>query len=146
MITETTETLINPRASQSEMEKFIEDEFLASIQLLPDSQADWGRFDKGMAMGSLLRFYMNSKQYSKALTLSKQIMDLGKYNLDPNYTSVFAADNEGNKEIIYPVVKSGTAQGKWLICITLPRDYPRPDNQGTCAAAVSYTHLRAHET
>ena len=136
LITETTETLINPRASQSEMEKFIEDEFLAAIQLLPDSQADWGRFDKGMAMGSLLRFYMNSKQYAKALPLSKQIMDLGKYELDPNYTAVFAADNEGNKEIIYPVVKSGTSQGKWLICITLPRDYPRPDNQGTCAAVV----------
>ena len=98
LITETTETLINPRASQSEMEKFIEDEFIAAIQLLPDSQDYWGRFDKGMAMGSLLRFYMNTKQYSKALTTSKQIMDLGKYELDPSYTAVFAADNENNKE------------------------------------------------
>ena len=136
LITETTETLINPRASESEMQKFIEDEFNAAIQLLPDSQNDWGRFDKGMAMGSLLRFYMNSKQYNKALTLSKQIMDLSKYELSSSYTSVFAADNQNNKEIIYPVVKSGTAQGQWLVCITLPRDYPRPDNQGTCAAVV----------
>jgi hypothetical protein len=79
---------------------------------------------------------MNTKQYSKALTTSKQIMDLGKYSLDPSYTAVFAANNQNNSEIIYPVVKSGTSQGMWLICVTLPRDFPRPANQGTCAAVV----------
>ncbi|MDG2396694.1 MAG: RagB/SusD family nutrient uptake outer membrane protein [Flavobacteriaceae bacterium] len=136
LITQETETLINPRASEGEMQTFIETEFNAAIGLLPSSQSDWGRFDKGMAMGSLLRFYMNTKQYSKAITLSKQIMDLGKYSLDPSYTAVFAANNQGNSEIIYPVVKAGTSQGMWLICVTLPRDYPRPDNQGTCAAVV----------
>lgn len=136
LIKEDTETLLNPRASEADMQKYIEDEFLAAIQLLPDIAPDWGRFDKGMAMGSLLRFYMNTKQYNKALNISKQIIDLGKYSLDPIYTAVFAADNENNKEIIYPVVKSGTAQGQWLICVTLPRDFPRPSNQGTCAAVV----------
>jgi len=136
LITESTESLINPRATEAEAAKYIEDEFLAAIQLLPADQAVWGRFNKGMAMGSLLRFYMNTKQYSKALTLSKQIMDLGKYSLDPSYSAVFAANNQGNNEIIYPVVKAGTSQGSWLICVSLPRDYPRPSNQGTCAAVV----------
>ena len=45
LIKEDTETLLNPRASEADMQKYIEDEFLAAIQLLPDIAPDWGRFD-----------------------------------------------------------------------------------------------------
>src|SRR5690554_2486118 len=91
-----------PKASVEEVQLFIENELLEIIPSLPSpgSETNYGRPNKGAAMALLCKYYLNSKQWQHAADMAQNIMDLGYYNLFPEYTDLFKVENERNREFI----------------------------------------------
>lgn len=96
-----------PRASAEEVVSFVESELLASIPGLPEpgQEPGYGRAHKAAAHGYLMKLYLNTKQWQKAVDEAKTIMDMNVYGLFPDYFSMFFVANEGNEEMIW--VKTG---------------------------------------
>lgn len=74
----------------------------AAAELLPTtlSSSEWGRFSKGSALALLARFQLNQKNWIAARDAAQGVIDLGVYELNPNYDDAFAVENSGNTEII----------------------------------------------
>lgn len=91
------------RASEEEMQQFIEEELLAAIPDLPapGEQPVYGRATSGAARGVLTKFYLNTKQWEKAADMAKEVMDMRAYSLYPDYFELFQAENEQNSEFIW---------------------------------------------
>jgi starch-binding outer membrane protein, SusD/RagB family len=98
----TSDPLELPRASEQEMQAFIESELSAIIPDLPNpgTEANYGRPNKGAAMALLCKYYLNTKQWQKAADMAKSLMDLNYYALYPNYQNLFKVENERNQEFI----------------------------------------------
>jgi len=96
------------RASEEEMRKFIEDELLAIIPDLPapGQEQAYGRVTNGGARAVLTKFYLNTKQWQKAADMAQGIIEMGHYNLYPDYAMLFRVENERNSEFIltYPQI------------------------------------------
>lgn len=92
-----------PKASKEELISFIESELLAVIPDLPNpgQESKWGRAHKGAAMGHLAKFYLNTKQWQKCADMSQDIIDMGYYELFPEYFGLFQVKNEMNKEMLW---------------------------------------------
>jgi tetratricopeptide (TPR) repeat protein len=98
--------------------RVIED-FKAAIPLLPTQYSvtggvdknDLGRATKGAAMAFLGKAYLFNKRYTEAAAQFKAVIDLGIYDLMPNYVDNFKDINENNKESIFEVQFSLTAGG-----------------------------------
>lgn len=95
------------RASEEEMKAFIETEFSEVVTDLPapGEESEYGRATKGHALGMLTKFYLNTKQWQKTVDASQQLMDLGYYELFPEFRELFRVHNEphvnpANKEMI----------------------------------------------
>lgn len=101
--TSTEQELEIPKASEEEILGFIETEFLTAIPDLPapGNEAEYGRANKGAAMGFLTKFYLNTKQWQKCADMAKEIIDLGYYELFPEYFGLFMVKNERNKELLW---------------------------------------------
>lgn len=91
------------RATEAEILGFIETEFTGIIPDLPDpgQEPNYGRAHKGAAMGFLVQFYMNSKQWQKCTDMAQSLINLNKYSLYPVYEDMFKTENEMNSEYIY---------------------------------------------
>jgi hypothetical protein len=109
------ETLKNPleekilrRATEEDMQTFIETGLLeaANAPELPYSykkgDANYGRFTKGVAWMTLLKFYMQTKRWADAEAAGRELMkpEYG-YDLVPKYKDIFTLANEKNAETIY---------------------------------------------
>ncbi len=102
----TTGDLEMARATDAEMQAYFEKEFTEVSTALPNrgelSGYQYGRATKGAALGYLTKFFLNTKQWQKCATAAKQLMDLGIYELWPNYNTLFTVENEEkNKEYIW---------------------------------------------
>jgi len=62
-----------------------------------------GRATKGAALGYLGKAYLFNKDYTNAAKVFKQIIDLGVYDLMPNYGDNFTEAHENNKESIFEI-------------------------------------------
>ena len=91
-----------PLPSNEEFSTFVETELReATTNLLhPSEQTQRGRATKGHALAVLTKFLMQTKQWSKVVEVTQQLMDLNYYELFPDYRGTFFVPNEGNKEII----------------------------------------------
>jgi hypothetical protein len=94
------------RATDAEMQTYFEREFADVAKVLPNngemSGYGYGRATKGAALGYLTKFYLNTRQWQKSADAAKQLMDLNKYALWPDYTTLFTVDNEEkNKEFVW---------------------------------------------
>lgn len=90
---------------------------------------DYGRITKGTALMALLKLAMHEKDWQGAVDVSKEIMDLGIYDLENNYLSIFSVENEMNDEIIWAVpcaVSSDNRHNNWLAHV-LPSIYEEPN-------------------
>jgi starch-binding outer membrane protein, SusD/RagB family len=128
-----------PREANEEMLSFIESELLESANALPLNGQEFGRANKGTALGVLAKYYLNTKEWGKAAELTKEIIQLGKYKLLENFEDIFSLDNEGNDEIIFafcynPFVKKGNR----LLSLFFPTDFPAPPNVQFFAARTFY--------
>jgi hypothetical protein len=126
LITSSTPELYPIKAPLKELQKFIEDELIAAIALLPAEQPDFYRITKGAALGILTKQSLNTKQWQKAANTAQTIIDLNKYELYPDYISLFAADNDRNNEYIFATALERLVTGNTWMALSLPPSYPHP--------------------
>ena len=118
-----------PRSSADEVWKQIESDLEDAAADLPVSWTgdDVGRATKGAALGFLVKADLWQKKWADAVTNSESIINLGVYDLLPDFRSVFLETNENNKEILfatqYSDVNNGT-EGTNLDVRSAPRGAP----------------------
>lgn len=117
------EEKIIPRASEQEMDEFIEQDLRDAIAVLPQQydDSDWGRFTKGTALTILMKFYMYKARWKEAEITGREIMKLG-YSLLDNYEEVFSKEHEKNSEVIYSSPCTASFFNQWLTCV-LPYNF-----------------------
>lgn len=114
------DTTINPRPSKevycAQIEKDLNEALATSSSSFPDyynnDAGNWGRVSKGVARMLLLKLYMHNRQWDKAEAAAKAIMDMGYYELLPNYADVFNIYH--NKEIIYALPANSASPNYWI--------------------------------
>jgi starch-binding outer membrane protein, SusD/RagB family len=114
------------RATDEEMRAFIETELSATIADLPDpgKEEAYGRFNKGTAYGILAKYYLNTKQWQKAVDASNSLIALNYYGLFDTYEKMFTVANEGNKEMIMVLPCLNVDNyGNWYTAGALPPDF-----------------------
>ena len=128
------------RATDAEILAFLETEFKAIIPDLPDpgDESLYGRANKGAAMGFLVQFYMNSKQWEKCEDMAQQLINLNSYSLFPVYKDMFKVENQENSEFIWANVGVVETVGTQYICGAFPINYDHLLDGG----AQFYTNMR----
>lgn len=126
LVLSSTPELYPTKAPLSELQKFIEDELIAAIDLLPVEQDEFYRITKGAALGILTKQYLNTKQWQKAANTAQAIIDLNKYELYPDYIGLFAADNDRNNEYIFATALEKSVTGNTWMALSLPPGHPQP--------------------
>jgi hypothetical protein len=102
--TSTTQALSLARASEEEMKQFIATELKFAADNLPNpgSEVQKYRAHKAAANGYLLKFYLNTKNWAEANTVSSHFLNNYKnYSLFPEYKDLFKVENENNSEYIW---------------------------------------------
>jgi hypothetical protein len=92
--------------------------------------SEYGRFNKGIALGVLMRLYLFEKEYQKAEAAGREIMGMG-YSLIGTYRDLFRTATEKNNETIWAVSVDPTGDGTnakpdfnaWMF-YTAPGDFP----------------------
>ncbi|MDR0845349.1 MAG: RagB/SusD family nutrient uptake outer membrane protein, partial [Tannerella sp.] len=135
-----------PRATEEEMQEYIESNLLEAAKYLPYKwdDSEYGRFTKGLANMVLFKYYMlmggrmkNEGQsqlageyWDKAEKTGRELMkpEYG-YELVPNYHSLFTLAGEKNTEAIYSsTARIDGGMGHTWLAHVLPSDYPTPGN------------------
>ena len=82
-------------------------------EVLPVSydDANKGRATKGAATALLAKTYMQKRMWTEAAAELKAVIDLGVYDLVPNYRDNFTAENENNIESIWEIQFSDELRG-----------------------------------
>jgi len=62
-----------------------------------------GKATKGAAYALKARQYLYNGNFTDAAATAKLVMDMGTYELFPNYRELFMPENENNKEVIFDV-------------------------------------------
>jgi len=93
------------RDPASEVWSFIEAELNDILDYLPVEypSAERGRITRGAALSLLAKSMLYSKQYQKAYTAAKSVIDLGVYSLYPSFEDLFGYSAEGNSEVILDI-------------------------------------------
>jgi hypothetical protein len=93
------------KTSKAELIAFVEKEMSDIAEILPRHKdlptGEKGRASAQAALVFLGRTYLADKQYAKAATTFKQIIDWGDNIIDPDYQSIFLPANENSDENIY---------------------------------------------
>ena len=98
-----------PESSRIELFNYVESELAAIENDLPNSNS-YGRANKSAARMLLAKLYLNAEvytgtpRYTEALTYVKKVIDEGGYQLEPDFISLFSADNYNSTEIIFPLI------------------------------------------
>lgn len=138
-----------PRAEENQIMSAIEEDLTSAASDLPPTLSQTGKATKGAALGALTKFYMITKNWSKAAATAKQVIDLNQYILWPDPTTLFSLQNEGNKEMIFvfPCIALEGYGNVW-IANALPPQYPTPVfNTATqvCVPAAFYRTFEAND-
>lgn len=97
--------------SRKEVNDFIISEITQSLPLLSEevSASTYGRFTKGGAYTLLAKMYLNaevftgSPEWEKCISACDEVINSGKYILEPDHKNVFKAQNQNSKEIIFAI-------------------------------------------
>ncbi|MBT1710970.1 RagB/SusD family nutrient uptake outer membrane protein [Fulvivirgaceae bacterium PWU5] len=120
------------RASDEEIQSFIEAELLAAIPDLPDpgKEQAFGRANKGMAWAILAKFYLNTRQWQKAADAAQEVIGFGYYDLFDDFETMFRVENEGNREMIMVIpCLNVDGYGNWWQAGAMPNNFrSSPDN------------------
>lgn len=144
----TDEMLENPsgltfpnRPSTEEYVTIIENFFSMKNNLMnPDYGSNFGRVNKGIANMVLMKLYMqeaartgNANFWTKAKTCAEEIIGLGVYELQDNYSDIFTVSNKRSHEVIYSSPSTYTFNGNSWHAEALPNNYPSKLNRTTGA-------------
>lgn len=83
--------------------KAAEEDFDFAIAHLSTVAPETGRATKGAAQAFKARMHLYNKEWSKAASLCKDIIDSGVYELYPDYGVIFDESNENNIEVIFDI-------------------------------------------
>lgn len=120
------EEVILPRSTEEETQAFIVTELTEAAKYLPASykkgDSDYGRFTKGLCHMVLLKFYMQTKQWDKAIAEGRELQKseygyalvTDKGSEASAYANIFTQANEKNEETIWAVnCLTGTQTHLW---------------------------------
>ena len=118
-----------PRSSAADIWKQVEADLNEAAAGLPAtwSGSDLGRATKGAALSFLVKAQLWQQKYQEAVTTSEAIVNLGIYDLLPNFRSVFLKSNENNKETVFSTQYSSVndgSEGGGLDVRSAPRGAP----------------------
>ena len=129
------EGFLPEQSSRVEVYNFIVQEITESLPHLSE-QADistYGRFNKWGAYALLAKLYLNAQVYTgqpeweKCIAACNEVINSGKYALEPNHNDPFRTENQSSKEIIFAIPYDEIyAGGFWMHLQTL-----HPSNQET---------------
>ena len=111
--TSTTQELSLARASEDEIRQFIASELKYAADNLPAPGVEPQKYraHKAAATGYLLKFYLNTKNWTEAVNVSSQFLNTFKgYSLFANYKDLFKVENENNSEYVWvrPAIASSS--------------------------------------
>ncbi len=119
------------REEASKVYKFIEDDFLAAAEVLPQRSeyvaSDIGRATRGAALGLLGKVYLYQEKWDDARKVLKTVIDENEYDLLPDFGDVWSVDHHNSIESLFEVqyMYDGTyALGGALTVITGARTGP----------------------
>jgi starch-binding outer membrane protein, SusD/RagB family len=94
------------RTPREEVLRFVYEELDAAAAVLPD--ANENRATKGFALGIKARIALYNNDFAVARDAAKAVIDLGTYQLDPDFRNLFLKAGAGSREMIYFVPLSFT--------------------------------------
>lgn len=77
---------------------------------LPVVASDYGRFNKGIALGVLMRHYLQQKKWTDAGAAGRELLAMN-YKLVGNYASLFKSATEKNSETIWAISCDSKSSG-----------------------------------
>ena len=93
------------KTSKADIYKFLEKEFSEIADILPRHKditgSETGRATAQAALVFLGKLYLADKQFAKAATAFKRIMDWGDNQIDPDYQTIFFPGNKHSSENIF---------------------------------------------
>lgn len=94
-----------PRDTKEEVLEAVYNDLDAAAMVLPISysNSDLGRVTKGAALALKARAALYNQDWSQAISAARAVIDLGAYNLFPDYRGLFLLENENNEEVIFDV-------------------------------------------
>ncbi|WP_247236657.1 RagB/SusD family nutrient uptake outer membrane protein [Telluribacter sp. SYSU D00476] len=102
------------RTDKAEIYKQIEADLTSAIPNLPIAESNpIGRVTRGAALGFLGRVYLYQNKWQQAADASKQVVDLGRYNLVSDYISLFNGKAENSPEALMEFQSVSFAPGYW---------------------------------
>lgn len=101
--TSTTQELSLAKASADEIQEFIEKELLSAAEALPNpgNETEQYRAHKAAAIGFLIKYYLNTKQWQKTVDWTTIFLDSFDYSLYETYQDLFKVENKKNNEFIW---------------------------------------------
>lgn len=99
------------RAPKAEVLAFILQDLTSAASNLPTQypSSDYDRVTKGAALSLKARVELYNGKFAEAAVDAKAVMDLGVYDLFPNYEQQWWLANEGNKESVFVRAYKGPA-------------------------------------
>lgn len=124
-----------PRVSKDSVYMQIEKDLTEAAGVLPEQYgtADLGRVTKGAALALHAKVELYQENWDQAFDLSKQVIDMGIYQLFPNYEQQFRIQNENNSGSVFEIqcgiiAGNGKASNSQYAQIRGPRAIPAPYN------------------
>lgn len=95
------------RSSAEDIYKFIEDDFKAAAEVLPQRSeygaTDMGRATRGAALGFLGKVYLYQEKWADAKGVLKTVIDENQYKLMDNFGDVWSVDHNNNEESMFEI-------------------------------------------
>ena len=98
---------VTPVSNNVDIWPFIEADFQAAFDNLPEEQVDIGRANKWAAGAYLAKTYLFQGKFAEAKAMFDQVIEQGvnsdgvKYDLVENYANVFRSTNDNNEETVF---------------------------------------------
>src|SRR5690606_1134130 len=94
-----------PRSTYQQIREQVLHDLDEAATSLPTSypKAEDGRATKGAAWALKARVLLQDHDYQDVVSTIRQILDLDRYDLYPNYNGLFRKVNEGNQEIVFDI-------------------------------------------
>jgi hypothetical protein len=91
------------RASKDEIVDFVLSDLNEAILALPINRpvSEAGRIERGAALALKGRILMGEERWSIAAETYKEIIDMGRYEIDTRFKRLFEEEGDGSKEIIW---------------------------------------------
>ncbi len=96
------------QAEQAETYAFIQNDLREAVQLLPESYSKEyaGRITKYTAMAIKAKVHLYMAEYDSVAYYTNEIIKSGRFNLLPDYRTVFRSDGENSRESLFEIQSS----------------------------------------